>query len=223
MRTYGHYCAVAKALDVIGDRWALLIIRELTIQGSCRFTDLQRGLPGIATNLLTARLRDLERTGIVQRGDAPPPVATALYSLTEAGTELGPVLVALGRWGTRYMDAPSPAEQFRGHWLSFPVEQYLADSEPDGRPLAIEVLVNDEAVVIDVADGTIATRLGRSTHPDVVLEGGAPAVVGVLTGRLTDHEARALGLQVRGDLGVLRRLRRGWDAANLLAPAQLVE
>src|ERR687885_1607076 len=84
-RGYGQYCAVAKALDLVGDRWTLLIVRELLLRGPCRYTDLRHGLPGIATNLLADRLRELERAGIISREDAPPPVATALFRLTPRG------------------------------------------------------------------------------------------------------------------------------------------
>ena len=105
MRSYGQYCSVAKALDVIGDRWTLLIIRELLLQGPCRYTDLRNGLPGIATNLLSDRLRELEAAGLVRREEAAPPVATTLFHLTEAGAGLEPALEALGAWGIRYMAA----------------------------------------------------------------------------------------------------------------------
>ncbi len=106
MRSYGQYCSVAKALDVIGDRWTLLIVRELLLRGACRYTDLKNGLPGIATNLLADRIRELESAGLVRREEAPPPVATTLVHLTETGAELEPVIKALGWWGIRYMAGP---------------------------------------------------------------------------------------------------------------------
>ncbi|HZU79577.1 MAG TPA: helix-turn-helix domain-containing protein, partial [Acidimicrobiales bacterium] len=87
MRSYNQYCAVAKALDVVGDRWTLLIIRELMLRGGCRYTDLQHGLPGIATNLLGTRLKELEENGLIRRESAPAPVATTLYHLTDSGRE----------------------------------------------------------------------------------------------------------------------------------------
>src|SRR5215468_4746123 len=99
MRSYGQYCSVAKALDVVGDRWMFLIVRELLLRGACRYTDLKNGLPGIASNMLADRLRDLESSGVIRREDAPPPVATTLFHLTEAGLELGPVVQAIGWWG----------------------------------------------------------------------------------------------------------------------------
>ena len=119
MRSYGEYWSIARALDVVGDRWTFLIIRELLISGAGRYTDLKDGLPGIASNLLADRIGDLETAGLVQRGDAPPPVATTLFSLTQAGGELRPVLDALSHWGVRYMTGPADGDEFRGHWASF--------------------------------------------------------------------------------------------------------
>ena len=112
MRSYGQYCSVARALDVIGDRWSLLIVRELLLQGSCRYTDLLNGLPGIATNLLADRLQQLEQAGIVDREAAPPPVATTLFGLTPRGQQLQPVLrrSASGvprAWPSRQITTPS--------------------------------------------------------------------------------------------------------------------
>src|SRR5258707_5369161 len=104
MRNYGQYCSIARALDVVGDRWTLLIVRELLLQGPCRFTDLKNGLPGIATNLLSGRLKELEAAALISREDAPPPIATTLYGLTGNGLALEPVLKALGLCGIRYID-----------------------------------------------------------------------------------------------------------------------
>jgi DNA-binding HxlR family transcriptional regulator len=101
MRAYGQYCAVAKALDLVGERWTLLLVRELLLRGACRYTDLRQGLPGIATNLLAERLRDLEDAGVVCREEAPPPVATTLFKLTPRGKELAPVLHSCFAGGCR--------------------------------------------------------------------------------------------------------------------------
>src|SRR5258706_4396309 len=106
MRTYDQYCSIARALDVIGDRWTLLIVRELLIRGPSRYTDLQYGLPGIATNLLADRVRELEDQGLIAREAAPPPVATTLFRLTPRGESLKVVLDALGQWGRPLMKGP---------------------------------------------------------------------------------------------------------------------
>lgn len=208
MRSYGHYCSVAKALDVVGDRWTLLIVRELLLQGGCRYTDLQHGLPGIATNLLSERLKELEEHGLIRREAAPPPVATTLYHLTEAARDLEPVLRALGRFGARFMPAPTGDEEFRSHWVAFPVSEYLRDAEPEAPPVVIEVRTGDQPAVIEVGGGAITTRLGSAPSPDLVLEGDPPAILGLLSGMLKLSEARELGLHTEGSTKVLRRLRR---------------
>jgi len=208
VRSYNQYCAVAKALDVVGDRWTLLIIRELLLRGGCRYSDLQHGLPGIATNLLGARLKELEEHGLVCRESAPPPVATTLYHLTDAGRELEPVLSALGRWGARFMPEPTGEEVFRSHWLAFPVGQFLEDGEPESPPATIEVrTAGDQPAVIEVAGGEITTHLGSAPAPDLVLEGEAPPILGLLSGMLKLTDARQLGLRTKGSTAVLRRLR----------------
>ena len=99
-RTYGDSCGIARALDIVGERWALLVVREL-ILGPKRFTDLRAGLPRIGPDMLAARLRELEGAGVVRRAVLPPPAASKVYELTEWGAELAPVLQALGRWGGR--------------------------------------------------------------------------------------------------------------------------
>lgn len=207
MRSYNQYCAVAKALDVVGDRWTMLIVRELLVQGGCRYTDLQYGLPGIATNLLTERLRELEDRGLVRREAVPPPVATTIYDLTEAGRELEPVLRALGRWGVRFMPDPTGDEEFRSHWLAFPLSEFLQDGDPGGLPAVIEVRTGGRPAVLEMGSGEISTRIGSVPSPDLVLEGDGSTVLALLSGMLTLSEARKLGLRTEGSTTVLRRLQ----------------
>src|ERR1700712_2773345 len=106
MRSYGQYCAISRSLDLIGDRWTLRIVRELLVRGPSRYTDLQHGLPGIATNLLAGRLRWLEDGGVREGEAPPPPVATTLFRLTPRGEGLRAVLGELVRWGTELMVDP---------------------------------------------------------------------------------------------------------------------
>jgi DNA-binding HxlR family transcriptional regulator len=206
VRSYGQYCSIAKALDVVGDRWTLLIIRELLIRGACRYTDLRNGLPGIATNLLSDRIRELESAGLIRREDAPPPIATTLFHLTEAGAELLPVLDAIGRWGVRYMIEPADGDEFRGHWFTFPVSFFLHDRDPDGPPVSIELRTASSPAVIEISGGSARTRLATAPAPDLILQGEPQLILALLSGQLTAAEAADRGLQVSGDTGVLRRV-----------------
>ena len=208
MRSYSQYCSVAKALDVVGDRWTLLIIRELILQGPSRYTDLRGALPGIATNMLAERLRELEAAGLVRRIEAEPPVATTLFQLTEAGAELEPALNALGAWGVRYMAQPAENDEFRSHWFAFPASLFLHDREPDGPPIAIELRTTGRPAVIEVAGGAVSTRLGTTPSPDLVLSGSPQLILGLLSAHLTPEAARDAGLEIDGDTAVLARLTR---------------
>ncbi|MGH3302669.1 MAG: winged helix-turn-helix transcriptional regulator [Streptosporangiaceae bacterium] len=213
MRSYGEYCSIAKALDVVGDRWTLLIIRELLIRDGCRYTDLKEGLPGIATNLLASRIRELESAGLIRREDAPPPVATTLFRLTEAGAELLPVLDAIGRWGIRYMIEPAEGDQFRGHWFAFPASFFLQDRDPDGPPASIGLRAACSPAVIEVSGGTIHTRPGTAAAADLTLTGQPQLILRLFAGGLSAAQAADLGLEIRGDTSVLDRVLAGQPAA----------
>jgi len=207
MRSYGQYCSVAKALDVVGDRWTLLIVRELLLQGPCRYTDLRNGLPGIATNLLADRLNELEGAGLVRREEAAPPVATTLFHLTEAGAGLEPALEALGGWGLRYMTEPAEDDEFRSQWFAFPVELFLHDTDPGGPPLSIELRPGGRPAVVEVSGGEVHTCLGSAASPDLILEGGPRIILGLLGAFLSPAQAQELGLLITGDPALLRRLQ----------------
>jgi len=205
MRSYGEYCSVAKALEVVGDRWTLLIVRELLIRGGCRYTDLSDGLPGIASNLLSDRLRELESAGLIRREEAPPPIARTLFHLTQTGAELAPVLIAFFRWGLRYMAEPPENDAFRGHWFAFSIWS-LPDHDPDGPPVSIELRSASSPVVVDVADGKVTMRMGTAPAPDLVLTGEPRLILGMFNGLLTAADAADLGLDFRGNAAVLQRL-----------------
>jgi DNA-binding HxlR family transcriptional regulator len=207
MRSYGQYCSIAKSLDVVGDRWSLLIIRELLIKDGLRYTDLKAGLPGIATNLLSDRIRELESAGLIRREDAPPPVATTLFRLTEAGAELLPVLNAFARWGLRFMIDPAGDEVFRREWFAFPVSLFLHDGDPGGPPAAIELrAAAGDPAVLEVSGGSVHLRLGAATAPDLILQGEPRLILGIFIGVITAADAVDLGLQVTGDAGLLDRV-----------------
>ncbi len=158
MRSYDEYCSLAKSLDVVGDRWTLLIVRELALRGACRYTDLRNGLPGIASNLLAERLRELDRAGVIAREDAPPPIATTLFSLTPRGEELRPVLEDLTRWGLPLMTEQKPDDAVRSHWLASALQLMLTDRQPDAAPVSVELHVGDQPIVVEA-------RNGEDPHP----------------------------------------------------------
>src|ERR1700730_8022475 len=114
-RAYGQYCGLARAVEIVGERWVVLIIRDLLV-GPKRFTDLHRGLPRMPTNVLTSRLRELESGGVVRRRVLPRPAGSVIYELTEYGTELEDVLIGLGRWGAKLLHEPRPDEIITADW-----------------------------------------------------------------------------------------------------------
>jgi DNA-binding HxlR family transcriptional regulator len=213
VRSYRQYCSLARALDVVGDRWTLLIVRELLLRGACRYTDLRDGLPGIATNLLADRLRGLEQAGIVAREDAPPPIAATLFRLTTRGEQLEPAVWALAEWGIPLMVEDDADDAFRGHWLTFPVDLYLADRTPDRPPITIELRTGEGPMHLETVDGSVHVRHGSAEQPDAVLTGTPRLVLGVLTGTLDLVDARALGLRCVGDEQALRRVQPQTGAA----------
>jgi DNA-binding HxlR family transcriptional regulator len=206
VRSYGQSCPVAKALDVVGDRWNLLIVRELFLRERCRYTDLRNGLPGVATNLLAKRVRDLEHAGIIFSEDAPPPIATTVFGLTERGRALQPVLRELALWGAPLMDDMAAGE-FRDHWLGLIAETYLADHQPQRPAISIQLNAGTEAATLRTSEGLVHVHPGTAEHPDLTLTGEATVLAGVLTGQLTISQARGKGLKSAGDATALRRIR----------------
>lgn len=211
MKTYGQWCGLAKALDVLGDRWTLLIVRELMIRSNgSRYTDLRSGLPGIASNLLSERLRELESSGIVAREEAPAPIATTLYRLTERGHALRPVLRELGRWGAPLLAHAPNNDEVRAHWIALPAEIYLADRTPDEPPVTLEVHSDGESVTLTIGGGEVRATLGTNTKPDAEISGSAREVARVLLSGGPLSAAGKKRLRFRGDADVLKRLvRRG--------------
>jgi DNA-binding HxlR family transcriptional regulator len=219
MKTYGQYCAMARALDVVGDRWVLLIVRELLFNGPSRFTDLRAGLPGIATNLLAARLTEMADNGLIARVDAPPPVATGLYQLTERGRQLLPVAEALTEWGLPTMFAEREGEAVHGNWLAMIGASRLRDAHPERGPLTIAIDTTEAPVHLvsradgrDGGDGTFEVRRGQPGRADARLSGTGPLLGGYLSGMLSLDEARHLGLHADGDEDALRRIIRATPA-----------
>jgi DNA-binding HxlR family transcriptional regulator/putative sterol carrier protein len=204
-RTYGDVCGVARALDLVGERWALLVVRELLL-GPKRFTDLRGDLPHVGPDVLTQRLRDLAEAGIVRRRRLPPPAASQVYELTELGAELEPVVMALGRWGALLpVPAGAMAMSFDAHILSL---RTLFDPErADGLRAHLELRLGDQRFHAEVADGHFEIERGEATAPpDAVIESDAGTVLAIAHGRRELDEALQAGeLAIEGDADVASR------------------
>ncbi|SDU78291.1 winged helix-turn-helix transcriptional regulator [Jiangella alkaliphila] len=205
MKSYGQLCAVARALDVVGDRWTLLIVRELLIRRRARFTELQSGLPRIAPNLLTGRLRDLERHGVVLHDTATG--AGGVYRLTERGRALEGVVRELLKWGAPTVPyAPADAD-FQMHWLSMPAAHLLRDSQPDSPPVTVRF--GDLADGFDVIAGSGTTDVRPCEFeklPDAVVTGPGHALVGLIQGAIALRYAADAGVVVTGSRSAVQRL-----------------
>jgi DNA-binding HxlR family transcriptional regulator len=200
VRTYGQYCGLAKGLDLIGDRWVLLIVREL-LGGPRRYSELLEGLPGIATNLLAERLRAMQDNGLVRKLDDDR------YQLTERGEGLRDVLYAIGRWAYPLMGERAPDEAFRSHWIVHPITALFPGVDPARPELTIEVRCGDAPMTIRSAHGKVTVHEGTAAAPDLVLTGPPDAVVGLLARRISGDEAKTRGVAITGDARRLQRLR----------------
>jgi DNA-binding HxlR family transcriptional regulator len=205
MRSYNQFCGLAKGLDVVGDRWTLLIVRELLIRGPSRYSDLRTGLPGIPTNLLADRLKDMEASELIARDMAPAPTPASLYKLTPRGEALESVIAALGRWAAPLLTVPVATDVFLPHWLVLPARLYLVDREPRGRVVSMEVRDQDERVTLETANGSVHARVGPAKEPDVVITGPTPIVWQLLLGKIDVARARSAGVQIEGNRAALKR------------------
>jgi DNA-binding HxlR family transcriptional regulator len=190
-RGYDQYCPIAHALNLVGERWALLVVREL-IQGPKRYTDLAANL-GIGTNILASRLRDLEAGGIVAKRTLPPPSAARVYELTEYGHELKPALRELALWGARSLGPPTADDELFAGWLVNPIDTILAPVAPAGR---FEFRVGDE--VASLVDGR--AQSGPVDDPDVIVDGDPEGMYWLFVDRRLDL------VSVEGDVELLERL-----------------
>jgi DNA-binding HxlR family transcriptional regulator len=204
-KRYDQYCPVAHALDLIGERWTFLIVREL-MHGPKRYTDLAEHLPGIGTNILASRLRDLEESGIVTKRTLPPPAASRVYELTDFGRDLRPVMRELAIWGARSLGPPSADEELFPGWLSNALDTLLAPIAPPG---SFEFRVGDE--VASVVDGE--AQSGSLEEPDVIVEGTPEGIYHLFFGHRLDR------VKVKGDRALLQRLLEAapQPAAQLVA------
>ena len=210
-RSYGQFCGIARALDLVGERWAMLVVRDL-ILGPKRFTDLEQALPGIGTNVLSSRLKELERNGVIGRRVLPPPAPATVYELTDYGRELEPILLGLGRWGLRSLGDRRPEQSLRTGWIGVALRAFSDPAPSTGVRAAVDVCLDDGAFHIRLDDGSVDVRSGPAEDPALVIEGGNEAFLALLTGIATPDDLAATGeLELTGDsnlVGVLLEVFR---------------
>lgn len=184
-RSYRQFCGLARALDLVGERWALLVVRELAL-GPKRFADLLDGLPGVSTSVLSARLRDLERGEVIRRRFLPPPAASTAYELTEYGRELEPAMLALGRWGARSLGTRTGEQAFRSHWLVLALKAFFHPEAARGVNAVYEVRLGEGAFALRVRNRAVEIDPGPAAQPTLVLEADDEALVALLLGTSAD-------------------------------------
>lgn len=192
-RSYNQYCAVARAMDVVGERWTLLIVREL-LTGPKRFKDLLEGLSGIGTNLLTTRLKDLEGYGVVRRATLPPPAASRVYELTELGRSLESVVMDLARWGLEFLGASREEDDRQPAWAVVAVRSVLKAEATEETGESYEFRVDDEVFHVRIEDGETEVRQGSAPAPDLVVRSDTQTLLAVAAGRIEPAEAVASGV-----------------------------
>ena len=218
MRTYDDGCAAAHALDLIGERWALLVVRELLL-GPKRFTDLRAGLPHTSPNVLAQRLRELEGAGVVRRRKLPPPAASRVYELTDWGMELEPIILGLGRWGARSPSKPSDAAiGVDSLILSF--RTMFDPQAAEGLNASYELVLGEESFYAEVADGRLEVVRGVADRPDVTIETD-PATLAALVyeGRGLEEALRSGDIEIEGDKEAVARFLTLFVLPQPAAPA----
>jgi DNA-binding HxlR family transcriptional regulator len=205
-RSYNQYCGLAYALDRIGERWTILIIREL-IAGPRRFKDLLDGLPGISTNLLAERLKQLEQQGLIRQRTLPPPAGSAVYELTALGQALEPTLLELGKWGSQFVP-PSPGDATLLHANSYALtlKTFFRRERAQGLDETYELQIDDEVLQVQIAEGGLLVQQGDALKTDAIFRTDMPTYLKLLSGELAPDEATSQGLiRIVGDPEALRR------------------
>ena len=198
-RTYDQYCGLARALDIVGERWTLLLVRELLI-GPARYTDLLEALPGIGTNLLAARLKDLEALGVIKRVPQPQPAGAFHYEIAPLGEELRPAVVNLARWGLQLLGAPTPRMAVSATWGFLALQSMVQDAPARDVGEAYEFRVDDSVFHVITGPGDVAVGKGPVEAPSVVLETDAATFVAVGSGHESPVAAARDGrVKVTGD------------------------
>ena len=191
-RAYGQYCGFSRALEVLGERWALLVVRDLLV-GPKRFTDLLNGLPGIPSNVLTARLKELEHAGIARRRVMPRPSRAVVYELTEYGLELEPAVLALGRWGAKNLGDPRPDETITLDSMITALRTTFRPDAARGVRAGYELRVGEIVLHARVDDGRVEVGAGALQGAGLVIEAG-PGIRALMAGEIGADDAIANGV-----------------------------
>ncbi|MDQ6806858.1 MAG: winged helix-turn-helix transcriptional regulator [Actinomycetota bacterium] len=202
-RSYGDACSIARALDVVGERWALLVVRELVL-GPQRFSDLRRSLPGAASNVVTDRLRELESHGVVRRRTLPPPAASSVYELTTWGRDLEPILFALGNWA---MDVPLPPSPTLSATSVLLFLRAAARPDPNAAAAVYQLDLDERGWTVRTEDGRLHVDPGEPVEPDAVLRTDPVSLNALLEDpSVLDDAVREGKAEVAGDRAALRGL-----------------
>jgi len=203
-RTYGQYCGLARAAEMLGERWGLLIVRDLLVAPR-RFTDLQRGLPGIPSNVLASRLKELERAGVVRRRVLPRPSGAVVYELTEYGSELEEIVMAFGRWGAKSLGDPRPDETVTEDSMVMALRSTFQPQASQGKRVGYELRLGDVVIHAQVGDGKIEAAAGALPGADLIIEAG-PGIRSLMAGEISAEEALKAGVvRITGDPKLLAR------------------
>jgi len=208
VKSYGQRCPLARALDLIGDRWTLLVVRELLL-GPRRYTDLLDGLPGVGTNILAARLADLQAAELVTKRTLPPPTAVTVYELTQAGRALAPSVRALSGWGEQHGAPASDTQAARPAWVLLSVAR-RESTLGDGR--SAELRVGRDVFELTGTGNEVSVAAGSARSPDAVITIEPDVFYALATRRITPRVARGR-VEVAGDSGVAGQVLDGLSGA----------
>lgn len=216
-RSYNEFCGLAKALDVVGDRWTLLLARTLLL-GPQRFCELKRGMPGMTPNLLSKRLRENEALGLIERVPMRPGLRTLMYQLTPLGWELEPVIHALGRWGQHWMDAPAPSDHHNLEWLLVALRRRYKG----GKTLRAELVTDDQHYYLLLSESRVEIGRGRARPVDLRIKGSEEAIAQLFLKPFTEEsleDLTVLGIDPQVEL-LLDSFHKGEAPIALTAEAE---
>ena len=198
---YEQFCPLARATEILGHRWVMLILRELFV-GPQRFSDLRRRLPGLSSSVLADRLSGLEEQGVVTRSELPPPAAATVYELTPDGRALEPALFALIRWGARFLTSPAPGDHVEPDWLGFAIEAFARKGPTPARRFEVRPYSGDRKAILRVSGGPDGTHSFHDDLPvDASIQAPMTVVMGLMSGAISPESVLTIdGVQIEGDV-----------------------